>query len=183
MKLLARLCKCTSVPVYFVSCRVFTFHACLLLVKGQLTNPSKLGSRMLRPGLGKPVCLAKSLNHSASRSTVQSTPEWAVLHLVSASPLSPQCPEWASCDTAQGKADFLWLNQRLGFMVLICFSPPPDVWLLLIPNVHSSFLLSVHRPFSITLLASVYGNACWNVARDKLCLSTSSQSTKILYYF
>ena len=64
MKLLARLCKCTSVPVYVVTCRAFTFHARLLLVEGQLTDPAELRSRVLRLGLGQPVRLAKSLNQA-----------------------------------------------------------------------------------------------------------------------
>lgn len=53
--------------------------------------------------------------------------------------LSAQNVQWASCDRVQGKADFLGLNQRFGFMFLFSPCHPPDAQLLLIPNSTAPF--------------------------------------------
>lgn len=68
MKLLARLCQRSPVPVYFVSCGIFTFHKCFVLVSGQLTILAELRSHtepvhlLLYQGLCKLVGCAEILN-------------------------------------------------------------------------------------------------------------------------
>lgn len=92
---------------------VFTFHGCLLLMQGQLPGPAEVLCAQTWAGEATLPCRV------TEPSVQQSTPEGAVLQFL----LCPRCPEWATWDSVQGKADFLCMNQRLGFMDISLLPP------------------------------------------------------------
>lgn len=128
---------------------------------------AQLRSCVFKPGLGKPLCLAESLKQVFSKELLKELCcNFFSAHDAQTEPAGMLC--------RGGLGDFGGWIRGWVLWSFLCSHPPLDVWLLLIP--------SVHRSFSRALLPLVYGNAFWNVDLDKISLSTSTQSTKILNY-
>lgn len=157
MEVFARLCKCTSMPVYFMSCRALPSMGVFCLCRDCLL--AQLRSWVLRPGLGKPLCPTESLNQVCSKAL-----------------LKELCCNFFSAHDAQSEPAGILCRGRLdeseaGFYGH--FFAPTILWMC-----DCCWFPVCTGPSLELYYPSVYGNACWNVVLDEICLRTSTQSTK-----